>query len=272
MLWAVSSLDRALLYDDALITGLRRELDAFAPFHRSSAGRDMVAELTPVSQLWMGSDFCARYILRQSDHLNSTPAFWTRERSGEEASTWLLFAHKYDYLRALSNRFPAGATRSFCVPEAVVGDAPRAERILFLLAAALMESFGIRVQVSDDPVYDTVEGFVLDPGQRAIVANWLGADGIWNVDTTDSAPTVREYTDVIEYAHSHSVISSHTPGNRLQALADYLSVEWSWLVSRCAQVGAYGFGGLASPSSRLLSTAGVDRACRFLGQAGSSGR
>ncbi|MEV2279396.1 hypothetical protein AB0I72_27850 [Nocardiopsis sp. NPDC049922] len=190
----------------------------------------MVAELTAVSQLWVGSEFCARYILQQSERLTSTPDFWTWERTGEEASTWLLFAHKHDYLRALSNRFPSGATRSFCLPEAAVSKAPRAERILFLLTAALMESFGIRVQVSDEPAYGAVEGFVLNPGEQAIVANWLGSDGVWHVDMTDSTSTLREYMDVTGYARAHSVISADTSRGRLCSLAEYLEVNWAWLV------------------------------------------
>ncbi len=267
LLWAASSLDRALLFDDALISERKSELDNFEKFPRSSAGRDMAAELTAVSQLWMGSDFCARYILRQSSRLTSTPDFWTRERTGEEASTWLLFAHKYSYLKALSERFPTGATRSFCIPELLVGSSPQAERFLIVLAAALMESFGIRIQVCSDPEYSTVEGFVLDPYRWAIIASWLGTDGIWHVDTTDSMATVREYTDITAYASAHSVIDAPTPHERLRAFADYLNVEWSWLVRRCAELSTYGIAGLLVPSSRLLSTTGIDRACRFLGKA-----
>ncbi|CAM3868906.1 hypothetical protein [Nocardiopsis rhodophaea] len=193
--------------------------------------------------------------------------FWTRERTGEEASTWLLFAHKYSYLKALSERFPTGATRSFCIPRPFVGSSPQAERVLIVLAAALMESFGIRIQVCDESDYSMVEGFVLDPHGQAIVASWLGTDGIWRVETTDSTATVREYTDITAYVTAHSVIDAPTPHQRLRALADYLDVEWSWLVRRCAEVSAYGIAGLLVPSSRLLSTVGIDRACRFLGKA-----
>ncbi|MDS1272431.1 helix-turn-helix transcriptional regulator [Lipingzhangella sp. LS1_29] len=265
LLWALSSLDTALLFDDALLTAQRQELGNFADLRRSAVGRDMAAGLSETSRLWIGSDFCARYILRQCEHLTSTPTFWTRERTGEEASTWLLFAHKYHYLQALSARYPSGATRSFCVPESVVRATPRTARILVLLAAALMESFAIQVHLSPDPAYSTVEGFVLDPGRQAIIATWLGADGIWHVDATDSIPTVREYTDVTGDTHASSVIGAATPALRLQALADYLDLDWTWLGHRCAQLGAYGFAGLTQPSSRLLSTEGVDRACRFIG-------
>lgn len=45
--------------------------------------------------MWLGSRFCAGHILRHTDTLTDIPAFWTREQRGEEASTSLLFAHKY---------------------------------------------------------------------------------------------------------------------------------------------------------------------------------
>jgi hypothetical protein len=52
-----------------------------------------------------------------------------------------------------------------------------------------------------------------------------------------------------------------------RALADYLDLDWAWLVRRCHELGEYGSAGIAQPRSRLLSTDGVDQACRFLAQA-----
>ncbi|MGX7829785.1 hypothetical protein ACTG9Q_32340 [Actinokineospora sp. 24-640] len=61
------------------------------------------------------------------------------------------------------------------------------------------------------------------------------------------------------------MIAGPTPPARLRALADYLDLDWAWLTRRCADLGDYGTAGLAQPRSRLLSTAGLDKACRFLG-------
>ncbi|MGH2379789.1 MAG: hypothetical protein ACRDG7_01025 [Candidatus Limnocylindria bacterium] len=192
--------------------------------------------------------------------------FWTREQHGEEASTWLLFAHKYDYLRNLAARFTRGMARTFCIPPEMVNASPPAERILLILAVSLMESFGIRVQVVSDAEYETVDGFVLDGNRRAIVANWVRADGIWHVDTTTSRPALRQYADAAGYACAHSVMRTRTPTHRLRTLSDYLGLDWAWLTRRCAELADYGTEGIARPHSRLLSVAGVDRACRYLGQ------
>jgi hypothetical protein len=137
-----------------------------------------------------------------------------------------------------------------------------------LLAVALMESLGIEVVVCTDPAYAGVEGFALDVGRRAIVANWVRADGIWHVDVTDRQVILREYGDATGYAVAHSTIKCDTSGGRLRGLADYLELDWGWLRRRCADLGAHGCGGLAQPRSRLLSLAGLDQACRFVGSLG----
>ncbi|MGB3438136.1 MAG: hypothetical protein WBA97_05225 [Actinophytocola sp.] len=110
-------------------------------------------------------------------------------------------------------------------------------------------------------------GFVFDGHRRAIVANWVGTDGIWQVDVTDTAPLLREFADATGFARAHSIAAADMPGDRLRALADYLDLDWPWLVRRCAELGEYGSSGIAQPRSRLLSTDGVDRACLFLAQA-----
>ena len=270
VLWAVSNLDEALLDDDALLTACGQHLSVYERLPRSAAGRETAADLAPVSQMWLGSRFCARHILRHADTLTETPLFWTREQRGEEASTWLLFSHKYEYLRHCVERLlstDTPVTRAFCVPQSAMVDSSPPERILLLLAVALMESFGIRVEVCDEPEYTAMQGFVLDQSRRAIVANWVGTDGIWQVDVTDTRSVLREFADATGYAHAHSVITAPTPAGRLHALARYLDLDWAWLVRRCAELGEYGCAGIAEPRSRLLSVAGVDQACRFLGQA-----
>lgn len=41
----------------------------------------------------------------------------------------------------------------FCIPQRAVAGSPLYERVLLVLAIALMEATGIRVQVCDDPAY-----------------------------------------------------------------------------------------------------------------------
>lgn len=269
LLWAVANLDEPLLDDDVILTASREYLDAYEGLPRSVAGQEIGGELAPVSQMWLGSDFCARHILRHADTLDDVPTFWTREQRGEEASTWLLFAHKYAYLRESVATFTGTEvclTRAFCIPQCTVSMSSRPERILLLLAMALMESFGVRVDVCDEPEYTAVQGFVLDQRRRAIVANWVGADRIWHVDVTDTSARIREFADATGYARAHSVVAAPTPAGRLRALADHLGLDWSWLVHRCQELADYGCAGIAQPRSRLLSVAGVDRACHFLNQ------
>ncbi|MEU8007211.1 helix-turn-helix domain-containing protein [Catellatospora sp. NPDC049111] len=265
LLWAIVNFDEALLNDDSILAEYITDLGHLADLDRSSAGVASAADLSPTSLMWLGSDFCARHILRNAVHLSDTPAFWTREQRGEEASAWLLFAHKFRYLEQLRERYPTGMTRTFCVPEATVGASPNSERVLVLLVAALMESFGIRCLVTSEPEYAGVDGFVLDSRRRAIIANWLGAEGIWFVDVTDSRTTVREYVDANSYVQAHSAITGATPALRLHELAAYLGLQWSTVTRRCADLAEYGIAGLAEPRSRLLSLAGAERACRYLG-------
>ncbi|MCK2241003.1 MULTISPECIES: helix-turn-helix transcriptional regulator [unclassified Crossiella] len=272
VLWSVANLDDALLDDDSALAAAEEHLRGFDSTARSTGGRDLAADLTAVSRMWLGSDFCARHILRHADALHEVPAFWTREQRGEESSTWMLFAHKHNYLARTAAIFAttgAKPTRTFCVPPETVTDSPRHERILLVLAVALMESFDIAVQVCAEPEYSSVTGFALEQGRRAIVANWVGHDGIWQVDVTDDRPTLREFADACGYAEAHSVIAGPTPSARLRALADYLDLDWAWLTRRCADLGDYGTAGLAQPRSRLLSTTGLDSACRFLGGLGT---
>ncbi|WP_166458905.1 helix-turn-helix domain-containing protein [Verrucosispora sioxanthis] len=267
VLWAVANLDQSLLLDDARLDASRTAATEYSHLTRSAVSGDIGHDLETVSRLWLGSAFCADHISRQSADLTDVPVFWTREQTGEEASTWLLFSHKLRYLKATSARFTSGsqqATRLFCVPPATVQTSTESERILLLLAAALMESFGVRVAITDEPEYGTVPGFVLTP-RRAIVATWIRTDGVWQVDVTDHPSTLAEYRDAAGHVQAHSVITADTAGSRMRALADYLNLDWTCLRTRCAELGDYGLAGIAEPRSRLLSLDGVDRACRFVG-------
>jgi transcriptional regulator with XRE-family HTH domain len=271
LLWAVANLDQALLADDGLLADCQDDVTGYERLPRSAVSRDVAADLSPVGRMWLGSTFCAGHIGRHAGQLRDAPVFWTRERRGEEASGWLLFTHKHDYLKTSAARLgDARAVRAFCVPRSQVDVSPLPERILLLLAAALIESYGIEVAVTDAPEYTATAGFVTDR-RTAVVANWIDADGIWHVDVTDHRPTVREYTDAVDDADHRSVIRGVTAAARLRALADYLGVDWPWLVGRCRDLAAYGTAGIAQPRSRHLSVAGVDRACTFLAACATAG-
>lgn len=267
VLWSVANLDQSLLLDDARLDTTRTAAADYSRLARSAVSADIGDNLDTVSRMWLGSAFCADHISRQWDRLTETPIFWTREQTGEEASTWLLFRHKLRYLQATANRIATSSqrsTRMFCVPRSAVETSTESERILLLLAVALMESFGIDTAVTDEPEYGTLPGLVLTP-QRAIVATWLRTDGVWHVDVTDQRAAIAEYRDAAGHVQAHSVIAGDTTGIRMQALADYLNLDWTRLRHRCAELGDHGLAGIAEPRSRLLCLDGVDRACRFVG-------
>lgn len=267
VLWAVANLDQSLLMDDARLDASRAVAADYSHLTRSAVSGDVARDLDTVSRLWLGSAFCADHISRHCGDFTEIPAFWTREQHGEEASTWLLFGHKLRYLEATAARFTSGsgrATRMFCVPRAAVAASTESERILLLLAIALMESFGIDVAVTDEPEYGALPGFVLTR-QRAIVATWIRADGVWHVDVTDQRSTLAEYRDAVGHVRAHSQIAADSAGSRLRVLAEYLDLNWGRLRGRCAELGEYGMAGMAEPRSRLLSLDGVDQACRFVG-------
>jgi len=269
LLWACASLDTGLQADDQELTTAAVELAPYEELPSSAVSREAAADLGPTAHMWLGSDFCARHILRNMDHLSGPPVFWTREQSGAEASPWLLFDHKYAYLRATSDRFgDATLARTFCVPQRVVAGSPLYERVLLLLAITLMEATGIRVRVCEDPGYSDVEGFVLGGPSQAIIANWVRGEGIWHVDTARRPSVLSDFREASGYAGAHSVIDAPSPAGRLRAMAGYLGVDWLWLRGRCRQLADVGTAGLLRPRSRLISTAGVDLACAYIGRAG----
>lgn len=273
LLWAVSNFDEALLADDTVIADGLRDMEAFAQLDKSAASRDLTADAGPVSQMWLGSQFCADHIRRHTSSLADQPIFWTREQRGEEAATWLLFDHKHQYLREMSARADdqSGLVRVFCIPQEAVDDSPTGERMLLLLALALMESYGIRTVVTASAELAGTPGFVSDRRRTAITATWIGADGIWYADVTDDRTTVRGYDDSVGYAINHSINDGPSPNARLRAFAEYLHLEWRTLVVRCAELGERGAAGIAQPRSRLLSVGGFDRACRYLGSVDQTG-
>ncbi len=266
ILWATANLDAGLQADDQELSMSKPSLAAYENLPTSAVSRDAVPDLTAVSRMWLGSDFCAGHILRHLDELPDRPIFWTREQRGEEASTWLLFGHKYEYLRKTQEAARGDRLiRGFCIPDDVVRRSPRYERILLLLAVALMECCGIEVNVTPDPAFAEVDGFVLGGIRRAIVANWVRSEGMWRVDTTERRSILLEYGDVSGQVEAHSVIDAPTPVGRLQGLAGYLELDFPWLRQRCRELGRYGTAGIARPRSRLISTAGLDAACSYVG-------
>ncbi|WP_410874659.1 hypothetical protein [Nocardia sp. A7] len=274
ILWAVTNLDDALLDDDAELSAAENRLVAHDPAATVEHVAAQDSALSTVSRMWLGSHYCARHILAHLDQLRDAPAIWTREQRGEEAATWLLFAHKYRYLATTAARFAGTGTeqcRVFCIPPDAVAASKRAERVLMLLAAALIESVDITVVVCSEPEYTATHGFVLDPGRRAIVASWANTDHV-RVDVTDHRPTLREYSDATGWARAHTVLAAAEPGQRLRHLADYLELDWTWVTTRAREFADTGAAGLSPPRSRLLTLTGVDHACRFLGDLAHQGR
>jgi hypothetical protein len=267
VLWAMANLDQALLDDDATLDAARRRTRAGAWAGRREIGREEVGDLSAVSQMWLGSDVCARHITGNLARLADVPVFWTREQRGEEASTWLLFAHKLDYLKATAAPYAAGVTRParvFCIPEVAVATSPATERILVLLAAALMEAHGVIVHVTADPAYAQVPGFVWTPSGPALVATWLRAEQVWHTDTTTRRDITGDYADAAGDAAADSVIAAPSSAQRLERLAHYLGMDWRWLQRRASEIAPDGWAGLVQPRSRLLSAAGLDLATRYL--------
>jgi hypothetical protein len=103
---------------------------------------------------------------------------------------------------------------------------------LLWLAVALMESLGIWVKICADPGYSGTDGFVLVPQDRAVIATWIRAEGIWYAGKTTRAPDLRDFSEIAGHVAAHSVTDDATPAGRL----------------------------------RLLSTEGLDAALRFAGK------
>ncbi|GGV51321.1 helix-turn-helix domain-containing protein [Streptomyces spectabilis] len=265
VLWAVSNYDDALQADDQALAEARSGLKAYERLSASAVSREAAPGLNTVAHMWLGSDFCARHILRALPGLPKLPAFWTREQRGEEASAWLVFDHKYPYLQETTKALGSTSTRAFCIPEGVVRSSPRHERILLFLAVALMESLGIHAQFTADPSYEAVEGFVVAPDREAVIANWVRGDGMWHVDVTARSSVVRDFTTAAQEVNAHSITSAPTAAARLRSLAQYLDLPWAWLIRRCAQLARAGSSGLVRPRSRLVSAAGIDAACSYVG-------
>jgi hypothetical protein len=268
ILWSLVQIDDGLLADDQALHEEQQLLEAFLPLPRSAVSRESRPDLTTVGSHWLGSAFCARHIQRRLDDVSEPPVFWTQEQTGEQAAAWLFFGHKVAYLQALEERFGGTATpmtRTFCLPEGEVLGSNQYEKVLLFLAIALMEVYGIRVRVTGRPEFSAVDGFALASGDRAVVANWVRAEGIWRADTVTARPDLRGYQEIHSEAATSDLVEATTPLGRLRALADYLTLEWAWLVRRCRELGDSGLAGLARPRSRLITLDGLDRVLQYVG-------
>jgi hypothetical protein len=261
IIWATNNADSALLADDAQLVRSQTRLAQYEKRSASEAALSEVPVLNALASQWLGSRFCARHIIRHLGRLSGQPLFWTREQRGEDAASWLLWTHKFEYLRRTSRWF-SGMRRGFCIPQEEVSASPRYERVMLLLAMALMEAFGITAELSPEPEHGKVEGFVF--ASEAIVANWLGGSGLWYVDA--SAPPTRRstYRDIAGHLAADSLIVQPTPARRLEALACYLGVPWQWFRRRCEELAIAGVDDIAHPRSRLLSTRGLNTAIRYV--------
>ncbi|MFK0119333.1 hypothetical protein [Streptomyces sp. NPDC090994] len=271
ILWALTQLDDGLLSDDQALDAEQNLLDTYLSMPRSAPSQ-LLVDLSTVGSSWMGSAFCARHIQQELTDASEVPIFWTREQTGEEAACWLFFRHKLEYLRALERFHSATAqtVRVFCLPEAEVARSEKYERILLLLAIALMERCGIRVRVVPKTEYAEMDGVALVPGQRAVVANWVRAPGgaLWAARSTASRGDLRSYATVFADAQGADVLVGQDPASRLRSLADYLGLDWRWLTARCHALGEYGVAGLVRPRSRLLTVEALDETLLFLGKLG----
>ncbi|MBZ3908456.1 MULTISPECIES: transcriptional regulator, XRE family protein [Streptomyces] len=269
IIWAIANTDDALLADDQLIHAEHDALNTYLALPRTAPSRASIPGLTAVGAAWIGSYFCYRHITRHLADASSLPVFWTREQYGESSVGWLLWAHKHQYLREIEDRFATQpgreVSRTFCLPEAAVKESEPYELILLFLSIALMEMHRVKVHISDEPEMTTVDGFVLVPGQRAVIANWVRTEGIWQAATSSSHASMRDYADAAGHAARHSVASGATSPERLQALASYLGLDWAWLTHRCRSLGEQGVARMIRPRSRLIALDELESTLRFVG-------
>ncbi|WP_331762283.1 transcriptional regulator, XRE family protein (plasmid) [Streptomyces sp. NBC_01527] len=271
LIWSLHVLDDGLLADDSTLTERADELRHYVQLSASAPARSLMPGLSPAGAAWLGSSLCAQYIVRHLDGPPEAPAFWTREHTGEECAPWLYFRHKHDYLQTVSRRFSdVGKTvgRAFCVPEATVRSSERYERILLFLTVAMMEMNDIKIWLCAEPEYEQIEGFALSPG-RAILASWVREDAVWRVGTTTARRDIASYREAIEHARTHNLVDGPTPAIRLRALAEYLDLDWTWLLVRCRALAEEGTANMLRPRSRLLTLQALDQTLHFIGTLGS---
>ncbi|MEV0269912.1 hypothetical protein AB0H43_14130 [Hamadaea sp. NPDC050747] len=261
LIWLYARLDQDLLPDDRALDESWNAIDASLDQGAHAVAAAAMPSLSSVSKMWLGSRVCAAFIetsLRRG--ITDRPMFWTREQRGEEAATWLSFTHKQQYLHRTAR---TGVTRTFCLPAQQISESPLTDRILLLLTIAYMEASGVRCRILADATYSDVDGFVL-AGNRAIKANWIRTDALWQVADHTGARSTAPYAQVIAAADHDTFVGHPAPAQRLRALADYLDLDWRWLQHRCRELAAAGLHGLIRPHSRHLSLHGTQTAINFI--------
>ena len=268
LLWAMANLEDSLLQDDAALDSTRQQLRTYEALPGSAVSREAAPDLSAISRLWLGSEFSARHVLANSRDLASSSVFWTSEHCGEEASMWLFFRHKLTYLYETVRVMPPGEplVRNFCVPQSVIEQSGRSERILLLLAVTLMEALGIEVRIVDEPDLLDTEGFVLF-SDGALVADWLTGSSLWHVDRLTDARSIRALREKVHFAEERSILASAANAQeRLKLLAVYLGIDWAWITLEADRLLEADLRGLIRPRSRLVSPDGVETALVFLTQ------
>jgi hypothetical protein len=255
LLWALTNIESSLHADDAVID-------------QASAAGTGAWDLTPVTHAWIGSSACANHLLTNLHRIDTAPDFWTRERTAEEASTWMFFSHKVKYLEETQRRYGSAAepaSRTFCIPESTFANATLQERIILLLAMALMESFTVTTRICTHPEYAATDGFAAS-ASTAIIATWVRASQQVTMDVVSSRSAMGDFDDAIRHTSTCNAAPGANPAERLEAAADYLGVEWARFTSRCAELSGTVLDALLVSRSRHLTTAGPKRACTYLTQ------
>ncbi|MFD7552216.1 hypothetical protein [Streptomyces sp. NPDC059816] len=272
LVWAVVNLDDWLQADAAALTHERERLQQ-RPGQEAGLARWAVPDLSSPAAVWLGSHVCAGHAMRHLEDAGGAAQVWSQVSGGSEAAGWLLFRDRH---RLLDRILPGGPGTdgalghlALCLPETAVKAAEVYKRILLLLFAAMLESRGMAVAVSDDTSYAAVDEVVVVPGERAIVGNWLPrGDVVCSAGTVGDRGRVDLYTGVIADTRDRSVIADATGAGRLRALARYLDLDWAWVTGRCREMAAQPLSDLVGPRSHLLDLAGVEQALRTLGAPG----
>lgn len=72
------------------------------------------------------------------------------------------------------------------------------------------------------------------------MADWLGPEGVWNVESLDGRGSADAFTQAINHAQACNVADGVTPNERIRVFAEYLGLDpdWDQLVERCHELGS----------------------------------
>ncbi|MEU4193619.1 hypothetical protein AB0E69_17095 [Kribbella sp. NPDC026611] len=259
IIWAVTNTDVALLADDSQISTVQSGLEPRDGHYVWDAPWTEMPTLTPVAVHWLRSWFCTQYSTRNLERMLGQPCFWTQGRSGEDVTSWLLWRHRFEYLRLSSRWFP-GLRCDFYVSN--VSNSPLYERVLLLLAVALMEGFGIAATLNAESERSEAERTV--SADESMVLNRIGGCGLCCADASASRSCRGALCDVADPEHGPSSVTEQSSKRRLETIANHLDVPWPWFQQRCAELAVEGVDDVAHPRSRLLSTRGLNAAIRYV--------